>query len=509
MAEEIEEARVPGALAHLRDHAAAWTTENPRAAILGVAAFFCALVFLVYWYAGPQGTPYLNLVNQANAFLHGRLDIVPEHAKNVNLIEKACNAFEADGSCRPGEKLYITHPPMPAIILLPVVALFGLDINATLVSVVIAALTVPIVFAVTRKFSDQLSTQAWFTALFFFGTIYWYTASNGGVWFFSHTVAILFLFAAVYTTLVRKNIYLTGMFLGAAFLSRQTTAMSLPFFLIMHADTWLLEAEGKTLGQRLQLEPLVLFAVGAAPFVLFDFAFNYLRFGNPLESGYSYSEQVHQPQLAFVYSHGIFDISYVRRHIPVFFEGMPIVQTGGPYILPSWAGMAVWATTPAFLYSLFVGLRDRKVVAGGAALLAVAAAIIISRAVAGAWDTEWATQQFAYGVNLWPFYAMIALAVFMGFKLRDRLVIACWAAIIAVTMTNFTFAASGWAQFGYRYALDFYPFLFLLTMKGMGSDLRWHHKGMIGAGIVVNLWAVLWIYQFEPGHTHGWQWVGF
>lgn len=508
MAEDIEGIQPAGPVPELRESLAEHLRENPRVGVIWVAGFFCLFVFLLYWYIGPQGTPYVNLVDQANAFLHGRFDIVPQYAKNINLIEKVCTDI-VNGACKPGGKLYISHPPMPAIILMPGVAIFGLDINATLVSVVIAALTAPIIFAITRRFSEKLSTQVWFTVLFLFGTIYWFTADNGGVWFFSHTVALLFLFAGVYTTLVKKNIYLTGMFLGAAFLSRQTTALALPFFLIMHSDSWLPAAEGKSLRERLQVEPLVLFAVGAAPFVLFDFAFNYQRFGNPLESGYSYSEQVHQPQLAYVYNHGIFDISYIPRHIPVFFEGMPIVQTSGPYVLPSWAGQAFWATTPAFLCALFVGLRDKRVIIGGAALLTIAAAIIISRAVARAWGTDWSTQQFPYGLNLWPFFGMIALAIFMGFKLRDKLVIACWAAIIPIALTNFTFAATGWAQFGYRYALDFYPFLFLLTMKGMGSDLKWQHKGLILSSVAVNLWAILWIYQFDPSQTFGWHWVGF
>jgi hypothetical protein len=43
---------------------------------------------------------------------------------------------------------------------------------------------------------------------------------------------------------------------------------------------------------------------------------NYLRFDNPLESGYGYTEQTRQDELQFVYPHGLFDISYVERHPP-------------------------------------------------------------------------------------------------------------------------------------------------------------------------------------------------
>ena len=57
-----------------------------------------------------------------------------------------------------------------------------------------------------------------------------------------------------------------------------------------------------------------------------------------------------------------------------------------------------------------------------------------------------------------------------------------------------------------RYALDFYPFLFLLTARGIGEQVGWHQKGFILAGVIVNLWAVLWIYQFGPHQTFGWEW---
>jgi hypothetical protein len=202
-------------------------------------------------------------------------------------------------------------------------------------------------------------------------------------------------------------------------------------------------------------------------------------------------------------------MTYISRHIPVFLEGMPIFQEEGPYVLPSWAGMAIWATTPAFLYSLFVGQRDRRVVAAGAVLLGVAAALIISRAMAKGWDGSWGTQEFPLGLNLWPFYGMIALAVLTALRRWDRLAVACWAAVVGIGLGNFTFAATGWSQFGYRYALDFYPFLFILTMKGMGGDLKWHQKTFIAASVVVNLWAVLWVYHFEARDLFGWEWVRF
>jgi hypothetical protein len=91
-------------------------------------------------------------------------------------------------------------------------------------------------------------------------------------------------------------------------------------------------------------------------------------------------------------------------------------------------------------------------------------------------------------------------------------VLACWAAILAIGLSDWTFAATGYAQFGYRYALDFMPFLFLLVVAAVGQKLQWHHVVLIGAAILVNLWGALWIFQFShmgPNGLFGWTWVSY
>src|SRR5437899_10469329 len=113
-------------------------------------------------------------------------------------------------------------------------------------------------------------------------------------------------------------------------------------------------------------------------------------------------------------------------------------------------------------------------VVGGATLVAASVIFMLSRGIAGIWDYGWSHTDLPLAVQLWPFYGMIAIAVVAGF--RDKLVIACWAAIIPIALTNFSFAATGWTQFGYRYAMDFYPFLLLLVIRAIGNSIKWHHQ---------------------------------
>ncbi|MCL4243779.1 MAG: hypothetical protein KJ002_01385, partial [Candidatus Dadabacteria bacterium] len=81
--------------------------------------------------------------------------------------------------------------------------------------------------------------------------------------------------------------------------------------------------------------------------------------------------------------------------------------------------------------------------------------------------------------------------------LRNRLALASWAAIIPTALLIFIKSGTGWTQFGYRYALDFYPFLLILTFLGTGRRLRWYHKALIILSVLVNLWGVLFINKFE------------
>ena len=44
--------------------------------------------------------------------------------------------------------------------------------------------------------------------------------------------------------------------------------------------------------------------------------------------------------------------------------------------------------------------------------------------------------------------------------------------------------------------MDFYPFLYILTVKSMGERLMWHHKVLILLSVLINLWGVVWVNKF-------------
>ena len=115
----------------------------------------------------------------------------------------------------------------------------------------------------------------------------------------------------------------------------------------------------------------------------------------------------------------------------VFFNAWPIFQKEFPWVLPSVGGTAIWWTTPAFIYAFRAPL--------------------------------------------------------------DRLTAACWIGILLFLTLLFQHCGTGMTQLGYRFALDFYPLLILLTIRGMDSrekPIRWWHIGIILVSIFINGWSV-------------------
>lgn len=485
------------------------------------------ITFAVYWSFGPKQTAYDYQLSQANNIVHGHLDMTEQYTRNLGVLERVL--YDGQGFCLPVNdprgpaaaeaiedpritpdcRTYMQHSLGPAFLLVPLVLAGGMDVNQTLVSILIAALTAPLVFAITRRFSDDFVTQIAMTVLAMFGTILWWVGSNGGVWFFAHTTAVFFLFGAIYATVVLRSPLAAGALVGAAFMCRPTTILAGFFPLVALADQWLPPAPtGLAPWRRLRAAPLLRLVTGVAPFLLVAMAVNVLRFGDPLESGYGYGEQVHQIRLRDVYEHGLLSIYYVARHVAVVWEQMPIFADHGSYVWPSWAGLAVWVTTPALFSGLFVhiGAHRRLTQATGVAI-ALACAVAITRAVTSGFG--WREFGIPPGAALLPFWAAVAVAVLLAVRARDRLVLACWAAIVPIAFADWLFAATGWAQFGYRYSLDFLPFLLLLVIIAVGPRVRAHHLALIGLAVAVNLWGVLWINLFAPLELWGWTWVSF
>jgi len=256
--------------------------------------------------------------------------------------------------------------------------------------------------------------------------------------------------------------------------------------------------------------------LGLGIFLVLGSIYNYLRFDTPLHASYYHWLSYHRDGIpADLFPNGLFDISYIQRHIPVVFKELPIFMSDKPYLLIPQGGMAIWATSPALIYAFFAGIRGKRSVALGLALLflGILVAVVFARGMPEA--IHRLSQDFPEGLHfpyrleLAPFILLIALGVLTGLRNRNKMVLACWAAIIPTALTHFIVGVTGWPQFGYRFALDYYPFLFLLAITAIGDELKWYHKLLIILSVAANLVGVLWMYEFGPDRALGVDWVAW
>jgi hypothetical protein len=214
-------------------------------------------------------------------------------------------------------------------------------------------------------------------------------------------------------TFSRDRPFLLGLYLGCAGLCRYPTLLAAPFFLL-------------NLRREQVKRNLILFILGLIIPLSFLFYYNYVRFGNPVETGYRYEINVMRTPKPF----GIFDPRYMPSNLyTVFLEPMGLAKKF-PYIVPRTSGLALIITTPA-------------------------------------------------------------LALALKARARNPRIVGSWISTLLIFILLMCYFSNGSDQFGYRYGLDFFPFLFLLMSEGVRDSLNTLAKLLIVIGVVVNLWGIL------------------
>ena len=371
------------------------------------------LFILIYFLTSAGNTPYDYFVRLADAFLSGRYWLVDPPAWLNETI--------------PGNgKNFVVYPPMPAILLIPVVMLFGIIFPQQILAHALGAGIVLVTIKIAYSISKDAAIAVWSGLLIGLGSILWFMSATGSVWYLGQITAVFFILCAINESLNKKRGLLIGVFLGAAVLSRVHLIITLPFFLLFtYRPKYLLQRGSSILA-------------GLAPFVIFYALYNYVRFGSPLQTGYTLIPGILSESW---YSKGLIHPSYIISHLKLFLTKLPIFTASPPYLKPSWGGLAIWITTPAFIYAFSASVKEKNV-------------------------------------------------------------ILTWTALIAIALVVFSHGATGFTQFGHRYAVDFYPFLLLLTIYGVSkTNLKWIHWFLLALSIIVNLWGVLWINKFH--------WVSF
>lgn len=395
----------------------AGTSWSPPVPLLLFAATF-AIYLLSH---GGEGRPFDYFARLADAFLHGRLYLDESPSWLAELI-----SFEG----RP----YVVFPPMPAVLLIPYVALFGTEYAQPAVSMLIGAANVTLCYIVIRRFFGSGTVALWTSVLYSVGTIHWYHAEAANAWYFAQICANFFLWLALLETGGRRRLLLIGLCLSGAFLSRVTTLGAAAFFVVLFWDRFV-EAlpDQKRFRVRLFLKPAALFAVGLLAGFLVAGWYNQARFGSPTEFGYALIPGVLEEPW---YNHGLISIRYIPTHLDETLTALPLFQRDWPFAVPRVYVMAFWVTTPAWALILFA-------------------------------------------------------------RFRTRIAIGSLAAIALILIPILSHGGPGFTQFGNRFSIDYMPFLLLLTASGMRGRVTWWMQALIALSILINLWGVIMLSKLD------------
>lgn len=160
--------------------------------------------------------------------------------------------------------------------------------------------------------------------------------------------------------------------------------------------------------------------------------YNFLRFGSLFESGYGYQLT---PSLAVpLLTHGLFHWHYLPANLYYFLLAAPKLVTDSsgihaafPYLMDDRWGISIFITSPIFLFSLR--------------------------------------------------------------NLRRRELLPYWVGLVVILLPTLFFYGIGHLQYGYRYALDIYPILLILTVLYFPLRLMKWAKILILTGFVLAIWV--------------------
>ena len=376
------------------------------------AVGFGLVAALAYHVSIPLETAANQYVHLADAFLSGRTYLV-DPPPYLELT-------------RVGDHHYVIPPPLPAVLLLPYVAVAGTGASQTLAAAAAGGLNGLVSFLIAARMVERRADQTWLAILCAFGTIVWHLAAVGSMWFIAHVIATLALNLALLETLGQRRPVLIGLGIAAAFWTRLPTLLALPFFALMTWDRW--APDGLRQWRTIRLGYLNALVAPIAAAVVLNFGYNWLRFETIADVAYRLRNNA---SLEPWFARGLMHLSYIPRHLHPLMLATPIVTATAPWVTWSLGGLAIWVTTPAILFGLRAPLD---------------------------------------ALSTW----------------------AAWAGILPTALAVMSHGSTGMEQFGYRFAVDFYPLLLFLTMSGMRAPLRPVHRVAIAASVLVNLWGVVW-----------------
>lgn len=324
---------------------------------------------------------------------------------------------------------YISFPPGPAFVMMPFAAVWGYDTNDVLITILFAALNALLLFMLLELLRERGHSER---------------TRKDNIWL---TVAFVFGSVAFFSS-IRGEVWFTALVFGVTFnliycmaaldakrpllagamlAIGMATRTPIAFCFVFFA--WQLFFPGNTWNKDRMGEIIKKGALFAAPILVVGIGlilYNKARFGSGFEFGHSYLSGGAADRIR---DHGMFSTYYLNLNLQSALVNLPRIGVDATFVSISKHGLSLLFTTPI----LFLLFRPR--------------------------DTR-------------------------------KLALALWVTVACTAIPGLLYQNSGWEQFGYRFALDYFPYLMMLLAVG-GRPITTRVKGLILFGIAVNLFGAI------------------
>ncbi len=327
-------------------------------------------------------------------------------------------------------KYYISFPPFPAVLMMPLAKIWGYDVNDVWFTLFFGALNGLLLFLLLQRLtanghsSRSRGDNLWLTALFVFGTVHFFSSVRGEVWFTALIVGVTLNLAAIACAIDLKRPLLAGLFVGLGLATRTPLVFSslfILFIVVFNARGQSAPQWGKAVGR------MALFAVPVAACLGAIMTYNYMRFENVFEFGHTYLAEGTRHS---VRTHGLMSGWFLGPNLSAALINPPVITfEGGPIIRITRHGLGLLWTTPALLL-LFKSPRRS------------------------------------------PLFKALVCTAFV------------------VALPGLFYQNTGWEQFGYRFGLDWLPFLVIALAVG-DAPLTRGAKALILVSIAVNAFGAV------------------
>lgn len=312
---------------------------------------------------------------------------------------------------------YWPNPPFPVLVMLPFYLLgtwLSLPVSQGLAQLIITTVLFILLVRIFRLYSSKKDALFWAYG-FIFSTCFIGVAAVSWSWYFAHVITVFLIFLAYHLYKKECSPVYVGLIYSLVALTRFTAAIGIVFYVLL----LLFEKDTKIKITKVLVKRLFLLIAPLVLGLVVLYSYNYVRYGTWKELGYV--QNTLKPSMQQARDFGLFNLKHVPGNLyyllisspePVFVDGVSRVLSP-PYIKASEMGLSIFFTSPIFLYLFLFTYRRREVLIYFLSSLIILAPILFYFALGG--------QQYGYRYSL-DFLPYLYILLFLKYyENKDKL----------------------------------------------------------------------------------------